>query len=272
MDLTIRAVQPFLAAQGVRTQLDYAVGGGGNVARMAIYTAAPDGYTMMADSAPSTPLGEVVTHAAFKTSEIEPIYGWSIEGWQICTQKGGAIKNLKDLVALSQTRPIVAGSIGRGGASHLQLILLRQATGMKMNIVHFSGSAQAYPQVIGGNIDIACTGPGSASRSAEQLQFVCIFRPQEPALPGVISARAQGYDVASIDQVWYSQTTPKVPEDRLLRLEAAFQAACQAPGFAEAQAKAGILSVEPVSRARLRHILDDGYELAVKYQKELAAG
>ena len=91
-------------------------------------------------------------------------YWAAVEGWQICTHKGSELKTDKDLIELSKTRPVVAASIGRGGASHLQLILLQEVTGMKMNIVHFAGSAQAYPQVIGGNVDIACTGPGSASR------------------------------------------------------------------------------------------------------------
>jgi tripartite-type tricarboxylate transporter receptor subunit TctC len=271
-DLTLRAAQPFLAAQGLKTQIDYVTGGGGTVARTEIYNAAPDGYTIMVDSAPNTALSEVVLKTAFKSAEIEPIFGWCIEGWQICTKKGSPVQTLKDLVALSQKRPIVAGSIGRGAASHLQLILLQQVLGIKMNIVHFSGSAQAYPQVIGGNIDIACTGPGSASRTADQLQFLCIFRQHEPALPSVLSATAQGYDVPSIDQIWYAQTAPKVPPDRLAKLEAVFKAACAGPDFAAAQAKIGLLTVEPTPRERLRRILDEGYQLALKYEKELTAG
>jgi tripartite-type tricarboxylate transporter receptor subunit TctC len=248
------------------------VGGGGNVARTEIYTAKPDGYTIMVDSAPNAPLSEVVSKPGYKSAEIEPIFGWCVEGWQICTKKGSNVKNLADLVALSKTRPIVAGSLGRGSASHLQLILLQAILAQKMNIVHFSGSAQAYPQVIGGNIDIACTGPGSASRTADQLQFLCIMRDHEPALPDVLSAKAQGYDIESIDQVWSAHTAPKTPAARLDKLESIFKAAAADPEFAKAQAKVGLLTVEPKSRAEMRKILDAGYKLAVEHEKELTAG
>jgi tripartite-type tricarboxylate transporter receptor subunit TctC len=150
------------------------------------------------------------------------------------------------------------------------LILLQRALGVPFNIVHFSGSAQAYPQVIGGNIDIACTGPGSASRNAEQLTFLCVFRDQEAAMPGVLSARAQGYDVPSIDQIWYAEAPPKTPPDRVARLSAAFDAASRTPEFAAAQARAGLVSVEHVGPAELRRRLDEGFDLATKYAKDLA--
>jgi tripartite-type tricarboxylate transporter receptor subunit TctC len=270
MDLTMRAVQPFLAEQGVRTQFDYVPGAGGNVARNQAYHAQPDGYTIMTDSAPSAALGEAQTHGAFSSREFEPIYAWSIEGWEICTKKDSPVRDLKDLAVLGAKRPIVAGSIGRGGASHLQLVLLQQALGVPFNLVHFSGSSQAYPQVIGGNIDIACTGPGSASRAAEQLTFLCVFRDKEAALPGVPSARAQGYDVPSIDQIWYAQATPKTPADRIARLETAFDAASRSPDFAAAQARAGLLSVEHVGSAQLRALLEQGFDLAKKYAADLA--
>lgn len=269
MDLTIRGVQPFLDEHGVKTQIDYVVGGSGNVARTELYSATPDGYTIMMESAPSAALGELVTKGNYKSNEFEPIYGWSVEGWQICTKKGSPIHTIKDLVALSKKRPVVAASIGRGGASHLQLILLGEIAGIKMNIVHFAGSSRAYPQAIGGNVDIVCAGPGSGSRSADRLQFICIFRDHEPALPGVPSAKAQGYAVPSIDQIWYADTAPKVPEDRVAKLEAAFRAACTAPGFAAAQAKAGILAIEQLDRKKLAPLLKAGYELARKYQKDL---
>jgi tripartite-type tricarboxylate transporter receptor subunit TctC len=270
MDLTMRAVQPYLAQQGVRTQLDYVPGGSGTVARTQLYYAPPDGYMIITDSAPTAALNEALNHGAFSSRAFEPLYAWSIEGWQICAKKGSPVGALKQLAALGAQRPIIAGSIGRGGGSHLQLILLQKALGVPFNIVHFSGSAQAYPQVIGGNIDIACTGPGSASRNAEQLSFLCVFRDTEAALPGVPSARAQGYDVPSIDQIWYAEAPPKTPADRLATLEAAFDAASRSPDFAAAQAKAGLVSVEHVGAAELRRKLDAGFDLATQYAKDLA--
>jgi tripartite-type tricarboxylate transporter receptor subunit TctC len=271
VDLTLRAAQPFLAAQGVRTQIEYQLGGGGNVARAQTYNAPPDGYTMMGESAPSAALAEALAPGSFSSRAFEPIYAWSIEGWAISMRKDSPVRDLKALAELGRTRPIVAGSIGRGGGSHLQLLLLQRALGVPFNFVHFSGSSQAYPQVLGGNIDIACAGPGSGSRMVDQLNFLCVFRDHEAALPGVGSARSQGFGVPSIDQIYYAQATPKAPEDRLALLEAAFDAASRDPGFAAAQAKAGLLNVEHVGRVALRTLLDEGFDLAKTYAKDLAA-
>ena len=271
VDLTLRATQPFLAAQGVKTQIDYQLGGGGNIARATTYSAQADGYTIMGESAPSAALAEAQAPGSFSSREFEPIYAWSIEGWAISIRKDSPVRDLKALAELGRTRPIVAGSIGRGGGSHLQLLLLQRALGVPFNFVHFSGSSQAYPQLLGANIDIACAGPGSGSRMVDQLNFLCVFRDREAALPNATSARSQGFDVPSIDQIYYAQTTPKVPEDRLARLEAAYEAASRDPGFAAAQAKAGLLNVEHVGRAALRKLLDDGFDLAKTYAKDLAA-
>src|SRR5262249_28349432 len=52
IDTTARIIQPYLEKQGVKTSLDYVLGAGGRVARTKLYTARPDGYVMMTESAP----------------------------------------------------------------------------------------------------------------------------------------------------------------------------------------------------------------------------
>src|SRR3712207_4184946 len=85
MDLTLRAYQPILEKRGIRTQIEYVTGGSGSIARTQTFTAPPDGYTIMMDTAPGSVMGEVVLGAAYKALSFQPIFGWSIEGWQFCT-------------------------------------------------------------------------------------------------------------------------------------------------------------------------------------------
>ena len=272
MDLTMRALQTALDSQGVKTQLSYVEGGAGNIARTQLYTSSPDGYMLVMDANPAEVLGEFVPGAAFKSNEFEPVYGWSVEGYHLCVKKGSPIRTFSDLLALSKQRPVRVASIGRLSSSHLQLLILQKKTGIHFNLVHFNGSAQAYPQVIGGNVDAAIGGPASGLQAADQLQFILVFRPGgEPALPNVPSLKAQGYDVPDIDQVWYTYAAPKTPAVRLDRLEAAFAGALRDPTTVAAEKRAGFPVLTLLSRKELRAIRDRSYQLANEYKAELLA-
>jgi tripartite-type tricarboxylate transporter receptor subunit TctC len=270
MDLTMRAYLPFLEKHGVRAQLDFVLGGAGNPARTQVFTAPPDGYVMSMDAAPAAALGEVVAGAAYKTTEFNPVFGWSVEGWQLCTRKDGPIKTLADMVKQAKERTLTVASIGRGSTSHLQLLVMQESLGIKFNIVHFTGSAQAYPQAIGGNVDVAIGGPGSGSRARDRLHIFGVFRDKgEPALADVPTLKASGFNVPEMNQTWYTMTSPKVPADRLARLTDAFVKGYNDPEFKAAQEKAGFAAIEPLMPDVLRKIEADALALANKYKDEL---
>jgi tripartite-type tricarboxylate transporter receptor subunit TctC len=272
MDLTMRATQPALELLGVRTQLAYVEGGAGNIARTQLYHSPPDGYSLLMDATPAEVLGEFVPGAAFKATEFEPVYGWSIEGYHLCVKKDSPIRTFGDLLALSKQRPVKVASIGRAASSHLQLLMLKDATGIRMDIVHFDGSAKSYQQVIGGNIDASIGGPASGRQSADYLHFIVVFRPErEPVLPDVPTMKEQGFDVPYISQVWYTYAAPKTPADRLDKLEAAFAKALATPAAIEAQSRAGFTRLRQIGRAELRDIRQKSYELANAYKAELLA-
>jgi len=272
MDITMRAYQPFLEKQGLEMQLDYIVGGSGNIARTEVFGGVQDGYTIMTDTAPASVLNEVVAEAPYKALEFQPILGWALEGWQIYTRKENDIRTAEDLIAASKQRLVTVASIGRGSTSHLQLLTLQEALGIKLNIVHFSGSAQVLPQVIGGNVDVAIGGPGSAVRSADQIQVIGLIRESgEPALPDVPTFASQGYKVEAINQTWYASTGPGVPPDSAAKLTEAFAAAYDDPGFAEAQNKVGFIALQKLMPDDIRAINTAAFDLANTYKSVLTS-
>lgn len=273
MDVTMRAYMPFLEKYGVRTQLDYVQGGSGNIARTEVYNARPDGYTIMMEAAPGPVFGEVVTGAPYRALAFEPVFGWSVEGWQLCTSPDGDIKTMADLVRLAGERRLVAASIGRGSTSHLQLLVLQEALGIEFNIVHFTGTGEAYPQVIGRNVDFGIGGPGSGSRARDRLHIFAVFRATgEPALPDVPTLPSMGFtNVPEINQTWYATATPGVPADRLEILTEAFRQGYEDPDFAEAQARAGMVSLVPLMPDEIRASLQAAFDLANQYKDVLSA-
>ena len=240
IDTTARIIQPYLEKAGVKTTLEYVLGAGGRVARTKLWTARPDGYAMMTESAPGGAIDEVIGRATYKASQFIPIYGWSVISWQLCVKKDSPIRTFKDLVDECKKRRVVIGTIGRGGSSHIQLAALQKELNLPFGMAHFDGSGKAYPAVLGGHIDVAMSGPASGSRMSAQLHFLGVTgERREPALPDVPTLKEQGFNVTPIDQLWYAMATPKTPNDRIQVLSAAFEKAFQDKALHAQMNKAG---------------------------------
>ena len=255
IDTTARIIQPYLEKAGVKTTLEYVLGAGGRVARTKLWTARPDGYQMMTESAPGGAIDEVIGRATYKASQFVPIYGWSVISWQICVKKDSPIRTFKDLVEESKKRRIVIGTIGRGGSSHIQLAALQKELDLQFGVAHFDGSGKAYPAVVGGPLDAAMSGPASGSRMRENLHFLGVTgERREPALPDVPTLKEQGFNVTPIDQLWYAMTTPKVPDDRIKILSSAFEKAFRDQALLEQMKKAGE-AIRPLTRAQIQELV-----------------
>jgi tripartite-type tricarboxylate transporter receptor subunit TctC len=266
IDTTARIIQPYLEKAGIKTTLEYVLGAGGRVARTKVHTARADGYTMMTESAPGGAIDEVIGRASYKASEFIPIYGWSVISWQICVKKDSPIRTFKDLVDECKKRRVVIGTIGRGGSSHIQLAALQKELNIPFGMAHFDGSGKAYPAVLGRHIDAAMSGPASGSRMSDSLHFLGVTGEQrEPALPDVPTLKEQGFNVTPIDQLWYTLTTPKVAEDRIHILSAAFEKAFQDKALLEQMQKAGE-SIRLLTRPQIEELVAKQAEVIDKYK------
>jgi tripartite-type tricarboxylate transporter receptor subunit TctC len=266
IDTTARIIQPYLEKAGVKTTLEYALGAGGRVARTKLFTARPDGYMMMTESAPGGAIDEVIGRASYKASQFIPLYGWSVISWQLCVKKDSPIRTFKDLVEECKKRRVVIGTIGRGGSSHIQLAALQKELDLPFGIAHFDGSGKAYPAVLGGHIDVAMSGPASGSRMRESLHFLGVTgERREPALPDVPTLKEQGFNVTPIDQLWYAMVTPKVPDERITILSAAFEKAFQDQALLEQMKKAGE-AIRPLNRAQIHELVVKQAEAIVKFK------
>jgi tripartite-type tricarboxylate transporter receptor subunit TctC len=266
IDTTARIIQPYLEKAGIKTTLEYVLGAGGRVARTKVFTARPDAYTMMTESAPGGAIDEIIGRASYKASQFVAIYGWSVVSWQICVKKDSPIRTFKDLAEESKKRRVVIGTIGRAGSSHIQLAAIERELGLSFGIAHFDGSGKAYPAVLGGHVDAAISGPGSGSRMRDSLHFVGVTgERREPALPDVPTLKEQGFAVTPIDQIWYALTSPKVPADRVAVLSAAFEQAFKDKMLWEQMEKAGEF-LRMLSAAEVQTMVAKQVDVIEKYK------
>lgn len=270
IDTTARIIQPYLERAGVKTTLDYALGAGGRVARNKLFTARPDGYMMMTESAPGAAIDEISGRARYKALDFPPIFGWSLIGWQICVKKGSPIRTFKDLIEDCKKRRVVIGTIGRGASSHIQIAAIQKDLNLEFGLAHFEGSGKAYPAVLGGHVDAAISGPASGSRMGDSLHFLCVTGDhREPALPNVPTLKEQGYNVTPVDQLWYAMATPKVPNDRIEVLIKAFEKAFKDEMLQEQMKKAGE-SIRLLTRPQIEDLLAKQNDAIVRFKDLLA--
>jgi putative tricarboxylic transport membrane protein len=270
IDTTARIIQPYLEKNGIKTSLDYVLGAGGRVARSKLYTARPDGYMMMTESAPGGAIDEVIGRAGYKASVFIAVYGWSVVSWQLCVKKDSPIQTFQQFVEECKKRRVVVGTIGRSGSSHIQLAALQKELNLPFGMVHFEGSGKAYPAVMGGHVDAAISGPGSGSRMRDSLHFLAVTGAErEKALPDVPTLTELGFRVTPIDQIWYAMTTPKVPDDRIAILSSAFAKAFEDKALWEQMQKAGEY-LKLLTRPQIEAMVGKQAEVIEKYKDLLS--
>jgi tripartite-type tricarboxylate transporter receptor subunit TctC len=203
--------------------VDNRPGGGGTIGATAVKNAKPDGYTLL--FAPST---VATTPLAMKTPPFNVLKDFSSIALvakaplAIAVNKNLPITDVKTLISHAKANPgklnFAIGSPASAG--HLSTELLRRAAGIDYLIVPYKGSAPAYQDLVGGQID-AFIDPilgSQAFAKAGQLRVIGVTsKTRLPSMPDVpaVSETIPGYEFHS----WYGLWGPaKLPADVVAKL------------------------------------------------------
>jgi tripartite-type tricarboxylate transporter receptor subunit TctC len=268
IDTSSRMLQPFILEQGIETVFDYIRGASGRIARAQLARAKPDGYTIMTEALPEEVLGEVVYNADYKVKDLQPVVGWFVNAFNLYVRKDSKMQTFEDLLRAARGGRVTVATLGHGGPSHLQVMLLRSALNVDLVPVPFAGGAPAMQALLGGHVDVAIGGSSSA-RSADKLHFLGVFRDgRDPALPATPTLAEMGHKVANVNEVIYISTTAGVPADRLQRLTQVFSVAIQNPAQIEKQKGLGVFP-RIIPAAELRTMIQAHYGFVSEYKSEL---
>ena len=203
--------------------VDNRPGGGGTIGATAVKNAKPDGYTLL--FAPST---VATTPLAMKTPPFNVLKDFSSIALvakaplAIAVNKNLPITDVKTLISHAKANPgKLSFAIGSpASAGHLSTELLRRAAGIDYLIVPYKGSAPAYQDLVGGQID-AFIDPilgSQAFAKAGQLRVIGVTsKTRLPSMPDVpaVSETIPGYEFHS----WYGLWGPaKLPADVVAKL------------------------------------------------------
>ncbi len=267
IDTSSRTLQPYLAEQGFNSVFEYVRGASGRIARTQLYRAKPDGYSIMTEALPEEILGEVVYHADYKVKDFRPIAGWFVNAFNLYVRKDSKLRSFDDLIKTARAQRLTIATIGKGGPSHLQVMLLRSRLNLQLQPVHFNGGAPAYAALAGGHVDVAIGGSSSARQP--DLNFLAVFRAgRDPALPSTPTVEELGHNIPPINEVIYANTGPGVPADRMQRLTQAFTKAIENPEHIEKQKKIGVFP-KLIPASELSGIIASRYGMVTEYKSEL---
>jgi tripartite-type tricarboxylate transporter receptor subunit TctC len=214
-------------------------GAGGMIGTDAIAKAVPDGYTIGMGT-----LGPLVNYALMSRKisydpfrDLTPITLAVSQPSVVAVNAQFKANNLRDLFAEMKSQPAKYNyaSIGNGSLSHLAMVLIADKSGVDMVHAVYSGSGQAIPALIAGQVHMAVLPALVVMPQAKagKLKVLAIMR-RSALLPELPSLREEGIVDFETD-TWFGVVGPgKLPKPLLDQIHAELVRALREPEVVQA--------------------------------------
>lgn len=221
-------------------------GAGGQIGTQAVVQSAPDGYTLLVQSA-----SHAANPAIYKTLSYDPtkdlvdVAILGITPYAMVVQKGGPYPTVKALVDAAKAKPgeIPFASAGVGSSTHLAAEYFAQVAGVKMLHVPYKGSPEAIQDAMTGRSSFYMapinTVVGQLKEGRLSALGVSTVKRAEvmPDVPPLAEQGLGGFDISLWFGVWAPAGTPPAIVNKV---NAQVAQALQSPEVREQFTKLGI--------------------------------
>ncbi|MGH6625440.1 MAG: Bug family tripartite tricarboxylate transporter substrate binding protein [Burkholderiaceae bacterium] len=207
------------AVLGQPVIIDYKPGAGGSVGADAVAKSPADGYTLMlANTGVMVINGALYSKLPYDTlKDFTPIARTTMQPLALLVNNNMPARTLKEFIDYSRKNPgkVNYGSAGNGGISHLVPEMFRAATGVFMVHIPYRGSAPAFTDLMGGQVQFMAESiPQAANyhRQGKVRALAVTSRERNPALPEIptaIEAGLRGFEVVGFYGFLAPTGTPK---------------------------------------------------------------
>lgn len=224
------------AVLGQPILIDYKSGAGGTVGAQEVMKAPADGYTIMLANT-----GVMVINPAIygklpyaTLRDFTPIARTAMQPLALLVNPKVPANTLKEFVDYARARPgqVNYGSAGNGGISHLAPEMFKTATGLFMVHIPYRGSAPAFTDLMGGQVQFMAESIPQAAAYHKQGKVRALAvtsRERNPALPDiptVMEAGIKNFEVVG----FYGFLAPAgTPKDVVAKLSDAFKQVLSMP-------------------------------------------
>ncbi|KQT11430.1 Bug family tripartite tricarboxylate transporter substrate binding protein [Ramlibacter sp. Leaf400] len=206
--------EPLSKLWGQTLVVDNKGGAGGTLGSRAAAAAPADGYTLLlGSSGPLASAPNLYANTGYNPRELTPIMNVAGVAQALVVPANSPHKTVADLLAAAKASPakLSYGSGGVGSFQHLTFELLKQRTGVQVTHVPYRGSAPAYTDLIGGQLDamfdsLPAVLPHAKAGKVRVLAVSTARRvPQLPEVPTVAESGVAGFDALG----WLGIVAPK---------------------------------------------------------------
>jgi len=216
--------------------MDYKAGAGGTVGAQDVMKAPPDGHTiMLANTGVMVINPALYSRLPYATlKDFVPVARTAMQPLALLVNPSVPAKNLQEFMAYAKSRPgqVNFGSAGNGGISHLVPEMFKTATGLFMVHIPYRGSAPAFTDLMGGQVQFMAESIPQAASYHKQGKVRALAvtskerNPALPEVPTVIESGIPGFEVVG----FYGFLAPAgTPKDVVNKLRDAFGQVLQMP-------------------------------------------
>lgn len=224
------------AVLGQPVIIDYKAGAGGTVGAQEVMKAPADGYTLMlANTGVMVINPGLYSRLPYSTlRDFTPVARTAMQPLALLVNSNVPAKNLQEFMAYAKARPgqINFGSAGNGGISHLVPEMFKTATGLFMVHIPYRGSAPAFTDLMGGQVQFMAESIPQAAAYHKQGKVRALAvtskerNPALPEVPTVIESGIKGFEVVG----FYGFLAPAgTPKEVVAKLSDAFAQVLQSP-------------------------------------------
>ena len=173
-------------------------GAGGELALGAVARARPDGHTLGSTNMPSLVTIPIERQAQFKLDDFAPVANLVTDPSAITAHAEGPFGSLADVIERARAAPdtVTYASPGVGTDDHLQLVLLQEAAGVRLNHVVFQGDPQLRTALLGRQVDVIGLNLGAVTATPQTTRMLSQGGPRRSRFrPEVPTLRELGYPV-----------------------------------------------------------------------------
>jgi tripartite-type tricarboxylate transporter receptor subunit TctC len=214
VDVLARTVSQKLADKlGQPVVVDNRVGAGGNIGAQAVFSANPDGYTLLATPpGPMTINQNLYRDMQFDPAKFMPVIMMASVPNVITARADFPANSVKELIAYAKANPgkVTYASQGNGSTSHLTGQMFASMVGADMVHVPFKGEGPALNELLGGRVDLFMGNISAVLKfqQSKQVKLLGLAAAQRGSMaPDVPSAVESGLP-EFVASAWFAIAAP----------------------------------------------------------------
>lgn len=230
------------------------------IATQLVSRAEPDGHTLLVSTeAPITQSQFLYKKVPYVPEDLVPVMLMVQVPLVLVGRPNLPVSSLREFLDYAKKNPIIGGSAGIGGVTHLPMAMLARKQNIQWTHAPYKGSTAMFPDLIAGRIDACFTGSSGAIaqiRAGHAKGLGVGTAKRLAALPDV-----QSFEELGIRDIGASYTIgvygPKnLPDNVRQQLVAAFAEVLRDPGFVDTSVEPNSLIVDGTAGADFRAYLE----------------